>query len=70
MDIPIKIGHPKKLSGLADNIDDPSFSVAIGMVIYVDEMMRKPRIMMKSHNTNIFGFLGKLWKSIKEMFKL
>ncbi len=70
LDIPVKIGHPKKLSGLADNIDDPAFSVAIGMVIYVDEMMRKPRIMIKSYNTNIFGFISKLWKSIKEMFKL
>ncbi len=70
LDIPVKIGYPRKLSGLADNIYDPSFAVATGMVVYVHDMMKKPRIMQKANNTNARDTFGKMMKSIKDLFNL
>lgn len=70
LDIPVKIGYPKKLSGLAENIYDPSFAVPIGMVIYVHEMMKKPQIMQKQPNVSAGDIFSKMMKSIKDIFNL
>ncbi len=35
--LPVQIGYPMQLGGVLDKVDDPSFAVAVGLVLWADE---------------------------------
>ena len=41
LSLPVRIGHPQKLSGLADQTDGPEFAVAIGLIAFALEQEDK-----------------------------
>ncbi|MDY6787988.1 MAG: cell division protein FtsA [candidate division WOR-3 bacterium] len=69
LDVPVKIGYPKGLSGLSDNINHPKYAVSAGMVRYIDAYDTS----VVSHRINKNDIRNKwtdIMNSIKEMFKL
>ncbi|HAF08056.1 MAG: cell division protein FtsA [bacterium] len=69
MNIPTKIGYPKLNVGMSEQIKDPSFSVACGILEYVT-----PKFLNKNYSRkkkmDISGFFSKTFETIKDLFKL
>lgn len=35
--LPVRVGYPMQLGGVLDKVDDPSFAVAVGLILWADE---------------------------------
>jgi len=67
--LPVRIGKPRGVGGLIDDIINPSFSVPIGLVIYGSEQ-EVPESLISFANKFKFpnkGTVGKLIQSIKDL---
>uniref|UniRef100_A0A7C3J653 Cell division protein FtsA n=1 Tax=candidate division WOR-3 bacterium TaxID=2052148 RepID=A0A7C3J653_UNCW3 len=69
MNIPAKIGYPKLNVGMSEQIKDPSFAVACGILEYIT-----PKFLTKGYSgkkrMNISGSFSKMFETIKDLFKL
>ena len=70
LELPAKIGHPKKLQGLSDHINNPIYAVAVGMVMYISQERNRPRHVESKRGMGVSKTVKKLTDSFKEMFKL
>lgn len=59
--LPAQVGFPRELSGLVDKVDDPSFSVAVGVILWVLEEGGEDNYSKVSESG--FGFMDKIKKS-------
>jgi cell division protein FtsA len=51
--LPAQIGFPQELSGLVDKVDDPSFAVSIGMILWLLEESDSQEMISSRHNKGI-----------------
>lgn len=69
LSLPARIGKPKGLSGLIDDIINPTFAVPVGLVLYGAN--REPKENMKSFASRIKlptkGIVGKVVDTIKDL---
>jgi len=65
--LPIRLGHPKGVSGLMDDVSDPAHATAVGLVLYGSYSAPKESFKMPAFNTkgvsNIFGRVVEWGKS-------
>ncbi|MEO0288670.1 MAG: cell division protein FtsA [candidate division WOR-3 bacterium] len=69
MNLPVKIGYPKLNVGMSEQIKDPSFAVACGILEYIT-----PRYSNRGYSNkkriNFSGSFSKIYNTIKDLFKL
>ena len=65
--LPIRLGHPKGVSGLMDDVSDPAHATAVGLVLYGSYAAPKEGFKMPAFDTkgvsNIFGRVVEWGKS-------
>ncbi|HAV93020.1 TPA: cell division protein FtsA [candidate division WOR-3 bacterium] len=68
--LPVKIGTPQRLSGITDNLNNPSFAVSVGMLLYATEMFRQTGGSLSKKNLSFDGSINRFMNFFKDMFKL
>ena len=51
--LPVKIGYPKGLEGLIDEVSDPEFACSVGMIIYGSKKFRQRNLLSPSKSNDI-----------------
>ena len=68
--LPIRIGVPKKMTGLVDEILSPEFSATAGLILYGKENIMKPREGDSDFGRLLRGFtFEKPINSLRQLFK-
>lgn len=65
LELPVRIGYPRHVTGLVDIIDSPLYATAVGLLLYGKEL-RKHRLPI---NPGGFAFAGELFKKTKTWFQ-
>jgi len=66
--VPVRIGTPKGVSGLIDEIGAPAFSSSVGAVLYGSRVSKEnSRFSSKGRGGKFFGFLGKIISFFKSL---
>lgn len=68
--MPVRIGKPKGVSGLVDDIMEPSYSVPIGLIIYgtkTDIRSSTNSSITKKFKMSSKGVVGKVFETIKDL---
>jgi cell division protein FtsA len=69
MSLPVRIGKPKGISGLIDDVITPSFAVPVGLILYGAKL--EPKENLNSFGRRIklpsVGFAGKIISAIKNL---
>ena len=68
--MPVKIGTPQRLSGITDNLNNPSFAVSVGMLIYAAESFKQAGGYSSKKHMSMDGSINKMVNFFKDMFKL
>lgn len=68
--LPVKIGNPQRLSGITDNLNNPSYAVSVGMLLYEAELFRQPGGARQKSSISFDGSFSKFINFFKDMFKL
>jgi len=58
--MPVKIGTPQRLSGITDNLNNPSFAVSVGMLIYVFEGFKQSKGLSTKNRLSLDHSLNKM----------
>ena len=66
LDMPVKIGYPRRFAGLTDIIHNPSFATALGLILYEDELTGGRESFTRGSR---LGVMGGVVKNIKNWFK-
>ncbi len=69
LSLPVRIGKPKGVGGLIDDVINPSFSVPVGLILYGAGMEPKERLGSFSNRIKLpsMGFAGKLIDVVKNL---
>jgi cell division protein FtsA len=63
--LPVKIGYPKGVEGLIDEVSDPEFAVSVGMILYGTKRIQKKNLLSPSKSNDIFkGIINKFLNEI------
>jgi cell division protein FtsA len=62
--MPVRLGSPMAVTGLVDYVNDPTFSTAVGLLIYGKDSERLTQSEAKSA-----GSIGQVFKRISSWFK-
>jgi len=66
-DMPVRLGAPKRLGGLADVVGSPSYATAVGLVLYGFEN-EKPQIVERENESVITARVNNWGRRIKDFF--
>ena len=59
--MPVRVGYPKGVTGLIDEIEGPAFSAVVGSIIYGSKLVRSgPMLSFESQRGNIRSVFSKL----------
>ncbi len=69
--LPIRVGYPQNISGLIEEVTTPSFSAAVGLILYVKENIIKEGVESKNferilRNLSFSGYLRKVKEFIRQ----
>ncbi len=69
LSLPVRIGVPKGVGGLIDDIMNPSFATGIGLILYGAKHIKSDNLttLGKKMKLPSMGFLGKIISSVKEL---
>lgn len=69
LSLPVRIGSPKGVGGLIDDIMSPSFATPVGLIIYGAKRLPKGNLTTFGKKIKLpsIGFLGKIVDSIKDL---
>lgn len=70
LELPVKVGHPKRMQGLSDHINNPVYGVAVGMVMYIYQERNRPHHIDSKRAMGVQKTFRKFTDNLKEMFKL
>ncbi len=63
--LPVKIGYPRGVEGLIDEVSDPEFAASVGMILYGAKKIHKKTILSPSKNNDILrGIINKVWNKL------
>ncbi|MDD3804478.1 MAG: cell division protein FtsA [bacterium] len=68
--VPVKIGTPQRLSGITDNLNNPSFAVSVGMLLYAADLFRQSGAPRTGGKISLDGSVSRFLNFFKDMFKL
>ncbi len=61
--LPVKIGYPRGLEGLIDEVSDPEFASSVGMIIYGSKKIKHRSVLPGNKSSdNVFRIVKKLFK--------
>ena len=61
--LPVKIGYPRGLEGLIDEVSDPEFASSVGMIIYGSKKLKHRSVLPGNKSSdNVFRTVKKLFK--------
>jgi cell division protein FtsA len=61
--LPVKIGYPRGLEGLIDEVSDPEFASSVGMIIYGSKKIKHRSVLPGNKSSdNVF-------RTVKNLFK-
>ena len=69
LSLPVRIGKPKGLGGLIDDIINPTFAVPVGLIVYgaKNQVVEGGPSFMKGFKMPQLGFAGKIVDAVKNL---
>ncbi|MGE3063191.1 MAG: cell division protein FtsA [bacterium] len=68
--LPVKVGTPQRLSGITDNLNNPSFAVSVGMLLYAADIFKESGGIKQRNQFSFDGSFMRFLNFFKDMFKL